>query len=90
MLFRQSFHEYQRDAYFKFEGHPYAGLYEGRRPSLMLRDPELIKHVMVRDFEHFVDRPTFRLRSPAYTTNMLINLKEPQSKRAPESLGFSL
>lgn len=25
MLFRQSFHEYQRDAYFKFEGHPYAG-----------------------------------------------------------------
>ncbi|XP_026678357.1 cytochrome P450 9e2-like, partial [Diaphorina citri] len=75
MLFRQSFHEYQRDAYFKFEGHPYAGLYEGRRPSLMLRDPELIKHVMVRDFEHFVDRPTFRLRSPAYTRNMLINLK---------------
>lgn len=75
MLFRKSFHEFQLEMYKKFKGLQYAGLFEGRRPSLMLLDPELIKYVMVRDFEHFVDRPTFRLRSPAYMTNMLINLK---------------
>lgn len=75
MLFRKSFHEFQLDTYKKFKGLRYAGLFEGKRPSLMLLDPELIKCVMVRDFEHFVDRPTFRLRSPDYIRNMLINLK---------------
>uniref|UniRef100_A0A8D9EVW2 Cytochrome P450 9e2 n=1 Tax=Cacopsylla melanoneura TaxID=428564 RepID=A0A8D9EVW2_9HEMI len=75
MLFRKAFHEFQLETYKKFKGNPFAGLFEGRRPSLMLLDPELIKCVMVRDFEHFVDRPTFRLRSPAYMRHMLINLK---------------
>ena len=41
----------------------------------MLRDPEIIKNVMVRDFEHFVDRPTLRTRNPPYLENMLINIK---------------
>jgi cytochrome P450 family 6 len=41
----------------------------------MVRDPELIKLIMVRDFDHFVDRPTLRIRNSPYTENMLLNIK---------------
>ncbi|XP_069683724.1 cytochrome P450 9e2-like [Periplaneta americana] len=75
ILFRISFHEFQKRLYEGFEGHKYAGFYEGRRPTLMLRDPELIKSVMVRDFDSFVDRPTLRVRNSPYTEKMLLNIK---------------
>ncbi|XP_066997652.1 cytochrome P450 9e2 isoform X2 [Anabrus simplex] len=75
MLFRKSFHEFQLELYKKFHGYRYAGFFEGRRPSLMIRDPELIRYVLIRDFEHFTDRPTLRLRHSPYIENMLINLK---------------
>lgn len=75
LLFRKSFHEVHRDLYRSFDGYKFAGYYEGRRPVLMLRDAELIKNVMVRDFEHFVDRPSLRTRNPPYIQNMLLNLK---------------
>lgn len=32
------------------------GAFDNRDPILMLRDPQLIKHVMVKDFDHFVNR----------------------------------
>jgi cytochrome P450 len=41
----------------------------------MVLDPELIKHIMVRDFQHFVDHPTINLKGSPYLENMLINMK---------------
>ena len=35
------------------------GLYEGAKPSLMICDPELIRKVLVKDFDHFCDRRSF-------------------------------
>lgn len=46
----------------------------------MIRDPELIKLIMIRDFEHFVDRPTLALSSSPYFKNMLLNIKGQQWK----------
>lgn len=34
---------------------PLLGLYGALRPILLLRDPELIRNVLVRDFQHFQD-----------------------------------
>lgn len=42
--------------YNRYEGYRYFGMYAGRNPSLVLRDPELVHAVMVKDFVHFYDR----------------------------------
>ncbi|KAK3908720.1 Cytochrome P450 9e2 [Frankliniella fusca] len=80
VLFRVSFHELQKELYFSFAGERVAGIYEGRRPVLMVRDPELIRLVMVRDFDHFVDRPVLRFRQRPSVSNMLISLQGAQWK----------
>lgn len=46
----------------------------------MILDMELIKSILIRDFEYFVDRPTLNIRREAYLNNMLINLKGQQWK----------
>ncbi|PNF31078.1 Cytochrome P450 9e2 [Cryptotermes secundus] len=51
-----SFPEFVLDLYNRFKGHKYGGVYEFFNPVFVLRDPELIKMVTVKDFEHFLDR----------------------------------
>ncbi|KAJ9579607.1 hypothetical protein L9F63_004686, partial [Diploptera punctata] len=45
--------EKYKDFYDEYPNEPYVGLYELSTPSLLIRDPELIRHVMVKDFAHF-------------------------------------
>jgi cytochrome P450 family 6 len=42
--------------YKAFEGHKVGGLYRFGAPSLLLRDPDVIKDVLVKHFEHFFSR----------------------------------
>lgn len=35
---------------------PFIGLYSTFRPILFIRDPELIQSILVKDFNHFVNR----------------------------------
>lgn len=35
------------------------GIYSFLQPSLFLKDPDLIKQITVKDFDHFVDRQPF-------------------------------
>jgi cytochrome P450 family 9 len=51
-----SFPDFVSDIYNRLKGHKYGGLYQLMNPFLLLRDPELIKMVTVKDFEHFLDR----------------------------------
>ncbi|XP_026818760.1 cytochrome P450 6k1-like isoform X2 [Rhopalosiphum maidis] len=81
VLFKKSFHEFHRDLYFKFKGHRYAGYYLGRRASLIILDPDIIKCIMIKDFNHFTDRQTMKFRTSEYITEMLINLKGSKWKR---------
>uniref|UniRef100_A0A1B6CG14 Cytochrome P450 n=1 Tax=Clastoptera arizonana TaxID=38151 RepID=A0A1B6CG14_9HEMI len=75
VLFRQSFHEFQLFIYNQFKGNKIAGLYEGRKPTLICLDPNIIRHILVKDFNHFVDRPTLTFRDSPYIQRMLLNLK---------------
>ncbi|XP_067009335.2 probable cytochrome P450 6a14 [Anabrus simplex] len=55
-LLRTSLPELFQKIYHQFESHRYAGVYQSRVPSLMIRDPELIKSILVKDFQHFPHR----------------------------------
>jgi cytochrome P450 len=35
---------------------PYVGIFSFDKPSLLIRDPELVKNILVKDFQNFVDR----------------------------------
>ncbi|CAK1547399.1 unnamed protein product [Leptosia nina] len=48
------------DAIYKqFPNEKYVGYLEGLRPIILIRDPELIKAITVKDFDHFVDHKEF-------------------------------
>jgi cytochrome P450 family 9 len=51
-----SFPDYVSDIYNRLEGHKYGGVHHLMKPFLVIRDPEVIKMVTVKDFEHFLDR----------------------------------
>jgi cytochrome P450 family 6 len=43
--------------YEKFKSQKFIGLYFCYRPVLLVNDPELIQHIMIKDFTSFHDRP---------------------------------
>ncbi|XP_076164171.1 cytochrome P450 6k1-like [Ptiloglossa arizonensis] len=48
--------EFVRDLYRESKGLPYMGFYLFDKPSFLVRDPQLIKHILVKDFNSFSDR----------------------------------
>nr|CAD7405098.1 unnamed protein product [Timema cristinae] len=56
VLMRTSEPEQLARLYFQLEGHSFGGIFQSVTPTLLLRDPELIKTVLVKDFDHFHDR----------------------------------
>lgn len=58
---------------------PYIGVYICDKPCLVLRDPDLIKAILIKDFDYFYDRSVGQnLRDDPYSSQMLFNLKNPQ------------
>ncbi|XP_030034229.1 cytochrome P450 9e2 isoform X2 [Manduca sexta] len=48
------------DAVYKaFPGERYVGYIEGTKPVILIRDPELMKRITIKDFEYFADRKEF-------------------------------
>lgn len=48
---------YVGDIYKKYEKEPFVGLYI-RSPQLLVKDPDLIKDILIKDFHYFMDRGT--------------------------------
>ncbi|RZC35461.1 p450 domain containing protein, partial [Asbolus verrucosus] len=59
VLRKQSFAEMVEMVYNMWPNARYSGFYQFLLPTLLLRDPELIKQVTVKDFDHFVDHRSF-------------------------------
>ncbi|CAG7696128.1 unnamed protein product [Allacma fusca] len=51
-----SFMEYDTLMYNHFKGQKFFGLVEFREPAVYIRDLDLMKQILVKDFDHFVDR----------------------------------
>lgn len=53
---RENYAETIDRIYRSLDGLPYGGYYEMREPVLMIRDPNLIEAITIKDFEHFNGR----------------------------------
>jgi len=53
MFFKISFAEQFKIFYDSFDGKPFCGVFQFRSPILVVRDPNIIKLVMVKDFAYF-------------------------------------
>lgn len=79
LFVRKPLRDFLSDVYFVGEGEKFIGFYVFDKPFLILRDPEAIKNVLVRDFKNFANRCVapnhsdyigsvniFSLRNPAW------------------------
>lgn len=68
-LFRTSFSNCFIDLYEKFKQHKYVGCYFSYKPILFVNDPEVVKDILVSNFNSFTDRPRFvdEIRDPIST-----------------------
>ncbi|XP_046751463.1 cytochrome P450 6A1-like isoform X2 [Diprion similis] len=53
---RKSIAVLMRDLYLEFKDNAVFGFYSFHRPSLVIRDPDLIRFVLTKDFSHFQNR----------------------------------
>ncbi|GAB0096688.1 Cytochrome P450 [Sergentomyia squamirostris] len=77
MVFQlESFSNFIKNLYNYFPQEKIFGLFEFRQPTFMLRDPELIKQLCVKDFDHFLDHRLMlhEDQDPLFTKN-LVSLK---------------
>nr|CAD7441619.1 unnamed protein product [Timema bartmani] len=56
ILMRISGAEQSQNLYRDLKQHRFGGVFHSRRPGLMVRDPELLKLFLQKDFNHFQDR----------------------------------
>ncbi|PSN40746.1 putative cytochrome P450 6a14 [Blattella germanica] len=42
-----------KELYDRLAPHPYGGIYDLRKPILIVRDPEILKQIMIKDFNYF-------------------------------------
>ncbi|KAH9644881.1 hypothetical protein HF086_007969 [Spodoptera exigua] len=83
---KQSFHEFQLEVYNYFKGNRFGGIFEGRRPLLTILDPDLIKAITIRDFDHFTDRMAMNAKEPKFWSRSLLNLKGSEWKAVRSTL----
>ncbi|KAK8721554.1 hypothetical protein OTU49_012781, partial [Cherax quadricarinatus] len=69
----QSRMAYYDEVYHKYGGTRLCGLYDLFRPVLMIGDPKLLKNILVKDFDHFVDIRKFLAEEGSITNEMLGN-----------------
>nr|WCC58059.1 cytochrome P450 [Pharsalia antennata] len=55
LIGRKNLSEIYAAIYHKYEDCPFVGFYRMFQPCLIIRDPEIIKNVLIKDFSHFRD-----------------------------------
>ncbi|XP_059478275.1 probable cytochrome P450 6a14 isoform X2 [Neocloeon triangulifer] len=55
LMVREHLAEFFERLYIENKPHTYFGYFMGKKPGLVITEPEMIKHVLIKDFSHFVD-----------------------------------
>lgn len=74
MLGRLSQADASLDQYNRFRKEKYSGVFHGKKPILVVRDPILINKILVKDFVHFQDRGVPMFKNDVLLEN-LFNLR---------------
>lgn len=56
MMGKQSLAEFLTDLYREYKNEPLVGIFVRRTPHLVVQDPDLIKDVLIKDFQTFANR----------------------------------
>lgn len=72
--------DFYRRIYNELAGHKYGGLFQMRTPYLMIRDPELINAVLIKDFSSFPDRGIYSDFSSNPLSDNLFFMENPKWK----------
>lgn len=56
MLTRKAMSNYLLEIYKSYIGEPVIGIFARRTPVLIVKDPDLIKDILIKDFSKFADR----------------------------------
>ncbi|RLU15507.1 hypothetical protein DMN91_012501 [Ooceraea biroi] len=75
MFRRKAFPDYMVTLYNKFADAKYFGCYATTTPVFVLRDPEIIKSVLIKNFDSFPDRRGFEYFNDTLLTKNLFSLK---------------
>lgn len=59
--------------YHKFSHVKCFGMYEGFNPILVVRDPDILKNLLIKDFDHFTDKRLMGDQEGSLLKEMLIN-----------------
>ncbi|EDO33559.1 predicted protein [Nematostella vectensis] len=65
----------QFQEYRKKYGRLYAMFLVGKKPCVVVADPEIVKHIMVKEFSSFRDRPSFVMEQPEPFDSMMTSAK---------------
>jgi len=60
LFLRKTIGQVHQSSYRKLEGKKYGGIYSFTEPRFLLRDPDIIKTILVKDFHSFHDHGLFR------------------------------
>lgn len=72
--------DFYRSIYYELAGRKYGGLFQMRTPYLMIRDPELITNILIKDFSYFPDRGVFSDFSMNPLSDNLFFMENPRWK----------
>lgn len=75
MMQKISFNNMFDESYPKFKGKKFWGNYGTfGAPQLIINDPELMKDILIKDFDHFPSQRDFYMGSNQYVSDMMINI----------------
>jgi len=72
--------EVYKKVYYELAGHKYGGMFQMRTPYLMIRDPETINNILIKDFSFFNDRGIHMDFSIEPLSEIMFLMENPQWK----------
>ncbi len=64
----------------------YCGIWENEQPKLLIKDIDFLKKVLIKDFDHFVNRTLFFTKQDGILGNMLSSLQDKEWKGVRASI----